>query len=87
MCKVRVTGGYRIKVRLDNRRATHTHIGGLYRSRNGNTAQVRVKAARGRVSATKALLWRPGYQLSVGIGELDGRGLGGGIYPSSIARC
>lgn len=31
------------------------------------------------------VLWKSGYELSVGIGELDGRGLGGDVTPSGIA--
>lgn len=88
LCKVRHNdGSLTIRVRLDNRGASHTHLGGLSRTRDGQRANVEVRAAAGRISGTKSLRWRSGDTLSVGIGEPTGEGLGGGASPSQISVC
>ena len=88
VCKVPLGDGRtRVKVRLDNRNADHTHIGGLSRTRGDQQASVEVRAAAGQVSATKSLIWKRGDQLSTGIGEPSGEGAGTGFPISAVARC
>lgn len=87
-CKVRNNdGSLTIRTRLDNRLASHTHLGGMSRTRDGQRVSVEVRAAAGEISATKSLRWRSGDVLSIGIGETTGEGLGGGIAPSQIPAC
>lgn len=90
VCKVRVDDGvFKIRLRLDNRNARHTHTAGLSRTRGTSVDSIKVRAGAGNVSSTKVLGWRSGDQrvLSVGMGETDGRGLGGGISLSQIPGC
>ncbi|MEP9362873.1 hypothetical protein ABLE68_07910 [Nocardioides sp. CN2-186] len=87
-CKVRNDdGSLTIRTRLDNRRASHTHLGGMSRTRDGHRVSVNVRAAAGKISGTKSLRWRSGDVLSIGIGETTGEGLGGSIDPSQIPHC
>lgn len=88
VCKVALGDGrQRIKVRLDNTRGGHTHLGGVSRTRGGQRQSVDLRAAAGRRSDVKSLVWRRGDQLSGGIGEVTGEGAGGGFSPGDVPRC
>lgn len=94
VCKVHVRDStWRLRMRLDNRRAPHTHIGGLSRVRNFKTvSSISVRARAGRVSGTKSMLWKRSWEsdtqwISAGIGDTNGQGLGGAIGFRQIPRC
>jgi hypothetical protein len=88
VCKVPLGDGrQRLKVRLDNTRGGHTHLGGISRTRNGQRQDVDLRAAAGRVSQVRSLVWRRGDELSGGIGEVTGEGAGGGFSPGDVPRC
>lgn len=88
VCKVALGDGrQRVKVRLDNTRAAHAHLGGISRTRNGQRQSIELRAAAGRVSRVDSLVWRRGDQLTGGIGELDGRGAGGDFSLGDVPRC
>ncbi|MQW78079.1 hypothetical protein GHK92_19610 [Nocardioides sp. dk4132] len=88
VCKVPLDGGdLRVRVRLDNRKAEHTHIGLLYRYRGGKETYVKVRAAAGKQSATKSLRLTRGDVVGSGISEVGVGGLGGTMTRASIPRC
>lgn len=88
VCKRYVRGQNYVRFRLDNRRADHTHLGGLSRTRNGDTRSFSVRAAAGRVSRVVQVPVRPSDSLSTGVGEVTGEGGGGGTGPlSTFPRC
>ncbi|WP_141014899.1 hypothetical protein [Nocardioides sambongensis] len=94
VCKVALGDGrLRIKVRLNNTSAQHTHVGGLSRVRDFTTiVGLDVRARAGRTSNTKSLVWtraqrNAGEWLSVGIGDTNGQGHGGEIGLSQIRVC
>lgn len=88
VCKVPLAGGdLRIRVRLDNRSAKHTHIGLLFRTRGEQKTEVKVRAAAGKLSDAKALRWKRGDVLGAGIMETTVGGLGDTLLPSRLPRC
>ncbi|WP_122816056.1 hypothetical protein [Nocardioides pantholopis] len=88
VCKVPLGGGdLKVKVRLDNRRAKHGHVGYVYRLRGGKWTDARVRAGGGEWSGTKSLRVNRGDAVGAGIDEIDGPGLGGTMAKSSIPRC
>lgn len=88
VCKRYVDGQNYVRFRLDNRQARHTHLGGLSRTRNGETRTFNVRAAAGRISQVVQLPVRPSDRFSTGVGELTGEGAGGGTGPlSTFPRC
>lgn len=87
LCKVRISGGWRIKVRLDNRRGDHVHHGAVGRDRNGRYTGVQVRAAAGRISSVKSVTYRAGDDLSWGGGEGEGINFGDMTTPGRISAC
>jgi hypothetical protein len=88
VCKAPLGDGrVRVKLKLDNRGADHTHLSGLSRTRNGQQTSVEVRAAAGQVSGTKSVVWKRGDQLSTGIGEVTGEGAGTGFELDQVSRC
>jgi len=88
VCKVPLADGQqRVRLRLDNSNAQHTHVSGMSRQRGGQTTQVDVRTAAGNVSATESLVWRRGDVLVTGIGEVTGEGMGSQIGIGQISRC
>ncbi|MCH1865624.1 hypothetical protein [Nocardioides sp. CFH 31398] len=85
-CTRPVDGGSRIevRVRLDNRRAAHTHLGGAS-APDGRSRSFRVAA--GRVSGVRSLVVSRSALVTMGIGETDGQGLGDSCPARDIARC
>ena len=88
LCKEPLRDGrIRLKVRLDNRAADHTHLGGLSRTRDGVRVDAHFRTAAGRLSDVKSLVWQRGDELTAGMGELSGEGAGGDFLFSEVARC
>lgn len=88
VCKVPLDGGdLRVRVRLDNRNAKHTHIGSISRERGGTWTSVAVRAAAGKQSGTKSLVLSRGEVVGVTISEVGPGGLGSTMPRSSIQRC
>ena len=88
VCKAPLGDGRtRVKLRLDNRGADHTHLSGLSRTRGGQQASVQVRAGAGQVSGTTSLVWKRGDQLSTGIGEVTGEGAGTQFLLGEVKRC
>lgn len=83
LCKQPAAGGFRVKVRLDNSRGDHTHLGGV--SGSGRSADVR--AAAGEVSKVKSIVVSAGATISVGIGEPTGEGLGDTLPVRQVGNC
>lgn len=82
-CKQAVAGGFKVKVRLDNSRGDHTHLGGA--SSGGRSVEVR--AAAGEVSKVKSFVVGPNAQISAGIGEPTGEGLGDTFPVRTLGTC
>lgn len=88
LCKVPLGDGRtRLKVRLDNRGASHTHLGGISRTRDGRRVDVNHRTAAGRTSDVRTIVVRRGDQLVAGMGETSGEGAGGDFALSGVARC
>lgn len=88
VCKVRLAGGdFKIKLRLDNRKADHAHLGMLFRDRDGRTTTRKARAAAGKVSKVKSLRWKRGDSLTTGVHEIKGPGAGGGTSIGAIPIC
>lgn len=87
LCKTPAAGGWRVKVRVDNRNGDHVHHGSIGRTRNGKYAGVQVRAAAGRISPTKSVLYRAGDQLDWGGGEGEGINFGDMAVIGQITRC
>ena len=88
VCKVPLDGGRtRVKVRLDNRGASHTHLGGTTRVRGTDQVSRDVRVAAGKVSDVKSLVVNRNDQLSAGMGETNGQGAGGELPLSIVSRC
>lgn len=88
VCKVALGDGrQRIRVRLDNTRAGHTHLGGISRTRGGQRQSIELRVAAGRRSDVRSLVWRRGDRLSGGIGEVTGEGAGTDFSPGDVPRC
>lgn len=87
VCKVKRADGWKIKIRVNNRRAPHGHYGTLFRTRGDKLTSVKVWAKRGKTSATKSLRWKKGDYMDVMISERNGVGAGGGTHPSHMRRC
>lgn len=88
LCKTPLSGGrFQIKLRLDNRRASHAHVGGLSRTRGGQTTSVDVRVGGGKISTVKSLVWTRGDRLSAGIGETSGEGFGDTVMMGDLTRC
>jgi hypothetical protein len=85
LCKTAVPGGYRVKIRLDNRASDHPHLAGMSKGSQG--AQANVKAAAGEVSKVKSLVIGRGDELVVGMGEPTGEGMGGDQSLARIGSC
>jgi hypothetical protein len=83
LCKEPVGDGWRVKIRLDNRNADHTHLAGMSR----NDTQVSVRAQAGEVSKVKSLVFQRGDELVVGIGEVTGEGAGGSEDLGRVGLC
>jgi len=83
LCKEPVGNGWRVRIRLDNRNADHTHLAGM--SRNGTQASVRAKT--GEISKVKSLVFERGDELVVGMGEPTGEGLGGDQELARVGAC
>ena len=80
-------GRTRVKVRLDNRQATHVHLGGISRTRDGQRVDANHRTPAGQLSAVKSLIWQRGDYFVAGMGEASGDGAGGDFMLSSVARC
>ena len=88
ICKQpRGDGRIRVKARLDNRRADHTHLAGVSRTRGAQTTRIDFRTAAGRLSPTKSLVWRRGDTLVAGMGEPSGEGAGGDFVLRDVTRC
>lgn len=87
VCKVKREGGWKIKLRVDNRKADHGHYGTLFRMRGDHRTSVKVWARRGKVSELTSLRARKGDSLETMVSERNGVGAGGGIPIGAIARC
>ncbi|QIG45297.1 hypothetical protein G5V58_23365 [Nocardioides anomalus] len=85
LCKTPVPGGYRVKIRLDDRTSDHAHLAGMSTGAEG--ASVDVKAAAGEVSKVRSLVVRRGDDLVVGMGEPTGEGMGGDQSLTRIGAC
>ena len=70
-------GRTRVKVRLDNRQAAHTHLGGISRTRDGQRVDANHRTPAGQLSAVKSLIWQRGDYFVAGMGEVSGEGAGG----------
>ena len=86
-CKVRQRHGWRIKLRINNRGGEHTHLGRIYRHRNGDYVTLQVRARAGRISKVKGINWRRGDAMDSGVFDTSGVGGGGGFHPSELERC
>lgn len=80
-------GRTRLKVRLDNRGASDTHLGGFSRTRNGNRVDVNHRTPAGQLSGAKSLVVKRGDVLVAGMGEVTGEGAGGDFLLGDVARC
>lgn len=80
-------GRVRVKARLDNRGADHTHLGGISRTRGDQRQSVEFRVRAGRVSQVDSLVWRRGDQLTGGIGETNGQGAGTDFALGDVPRC
>ncbi|GAA4369524.1 hypothetical protein [Nocardioides caricicola] len=88
LCKEPLRDGrVRVNIRLDNRGASHTHLGGMSRTRGGERVDVNHRTAAGRLSGVKSLVWQRGDQFVAGMGEVTGEGAGGDFLVSDLARC
>lgn len=89
VCKIRnqADNSYTLKVRVDNRSASHAHTASLARTRRGEFAEVVVRAAAGRISSAKSLGYRVGDGLDWGFGEGNGISLGDIAFISDFPRC
>ena len=83
LCKEPVGDGWRVRIRLDNRNADHTHLAGM--SAGGDRASVRAKA--GEVSKVRSLVIQRSDELTVGMGEPTGEGLGGDQELARVGLC
>jgi hypothetical protein len=83
LCKEAVSDGWRVRIRLDNRNADHTHLAGMAR----NDTQVSVRAKAGEVSKVRSLIFQQGDELVVGIGEVTGEGAGGAEDLDQVGVC
>jgi hypothetical protein len=84
LCKEPAAGGWRVRIRLDNRASAHGHTANLSRNRSRVFS---VRAQAGEVSKTKSVVVQRGDELSVGLAEPSGAGLGGSAQLSSVGRC
>jgi hypothetical protein len=80
-------GRQRVKARLDNRGADHTHLGGISRTRGDKRQSVEFRVRAGRVSRVDSIVWRRGDSLTGGIGETNGQGAGTDFTLGSVPRC
>lgn len=80
-------GRTRMKVRLDNRAGSHTHLGGMSRTRDGEQVNANFRTPAGQLSGVKSLIWQRGDYFTAGMGEPTGEGAGGDFVLSNIARC
>jgi hypothetical protein len=88
VCQVPLAGGSaRLKIRLDNRGADHWHRVTLFRTRDGRTQEVEVRAGAGRTSGTAALVWSRGDEAGVTLHHPDGGAAGGLVAPGQVRRC
>lgn len=88
LCKEHLGDGrIRVKVRLDNRGASHTHLGGISRTRGGERVDANHRTAAGRLSGVKSLVWQRGDTFVAGMGEVTGEGAGGDFLVRDLARC
>lgn len=87
LCKARISGGWRVKVRLDNRNGKHVHHGSVGRTRGNDSVFATVRAAAGRVSGVKSVTYRAGDELSWGGGETEGINFGDQARIGRIAAC
>lgn len=88
VCQVPLAGGSaRLKIRLDNRNAAHWHRVSLFRTRDGRTQEVSVRAGAGSTSGTKSLVWSRGDEAGVTLHHPDGGAAGGGVEPRMVRRC
>lgn len=83
LCKEPVGDGWRVRVRLDNRNADHTHLAGM----SGSGAKASGRAKAGEVSKVKWLVVNRGDELTVGMGEPTGEGLGGDQELARVGLC
>lgn len=88
VCQVPLAGGSaRLKIRLDNRNADHWHRVSLFRTRDGRTQEVAVRAGAGSTSGTKSLVWSRGDEAGVTLHHPDGGAAGGTVEPRMVKRC
>lgn len=87
LCKARMAGGWRIKVRVDNRNGDHVHHGSIGRTRGNRSTFQTVRAAAGRISPVKSVTYRAGDTLDWGGGETEGINFGDMTTPSRISVC
>lgn len=88
LCRVPLGGGKtRVKGRLDNRNAKHTHTAGFTRIRGENRTNRAFKVVAGKRSGIKAIKFRQGDKLSAGMGHPDGSGGGGQLPLRDLPRC
>lgn len=83
LCKEPVSGGWKVKIRLDNRSSDHGHNAGM--SVGPDSVTVRAKA--GEVSKVKSLVVNRGEELTVGMGEPTGEGMGGDQELAQVGAC
>ncbi|WP_243058384.1 hypothetical protein [Nocardioides sp. SR21] len=80
-------GRIRVKVRLDNRGASHAHVAGMSRTRGEERVDATFRTAAGRLSGVKSLVWQRGDYFTAGMGEITGEGAGGDFLVGDLARC
>lgn len=86
MCRATVDGDQAVRFRLDNRDARIDQEGGLGRDRDGVTRQFPVRAAAGRLSATRTVLVKRSDSL-VGYVQSDRSGSGADVDREDLRPC
>lgn len=90
LCKVPLADGRtRVKARLDNRGASHAHVGGVSgASDSDQPGRIQFRTGAGKMSPVKSMVFRRGERfLSAGMGEITGEGAGGDASIRDLPRC
>jgi len=85
-CRATVDGAPAVKFRVDNRRSTKPHNGGIGRVRDDERRVFEVKPAAGRLSAVRVVRTQAGDELDYFVGGANA-GTGGELDRASLARC